>query len=396
MRFAFTEEQEQLRATARAFLADHSASAAVRRAMESEAGFDPEVWKRISGELGWPALVVPEGCGGLGLGAVELAALLEVSGEALLCAPLFSSACLGAGALLVAGSAAQQAEHLPGIAAGESLATLAFPGPGGCWDAAGVLVEARRTEGGFALAGRARHVLDGAAADLLIVPARREGTEGEAGVSLFVVPAAARGVLRQALPTMDRTRRLAEIAFEGVRVPAAALLGAEGEGAPALRAILDRAAAALAAEQTGGAQRCLDLSVAHAKSRIQFGRPIGSFQAIQHACADMLLRVEAARSAAYYAACVAAEEPAHPAASAAAGRTPTRPASELPLAAALAKATCSEAFFHCAAQAIQIHGGVGFTWEYDVQLYFKRAQATESFLGSPAFHRERVAQAIGL
>lgn len=390
MQFAFTEEQEQLRATARAFLADHSGSAAVRRAMESEAGFDPEVWKRISGELGWPALGVPEACGGLGLGPVELTALLEITGEALLCAPLFSTACLGAGALLVAGSAAQQAEHLPGIAAGETLATLAFPGPGGRWDAAGVELEARRTEGGFALAGRARYVLDGAAADLLVVPARREGTEGEAGVSLFVVPAAARGVLRQALPTMDRTRRLAEVAFEGVRVPAGALLGAEGEGAAPLRAILDRAAAALAAEQTGGAQRCLDLSVAHAKSRIQFGRPIGSFQAIQHACADMLLRVEAARSAAYYAACVAAEEPAGTAAPDAVAPE------ELPVAAALAKATCSEAFFHCAAQAIQIHGGVGFTWEYDVQLHFKRAQATEAFLGSPAFHRERVAQAIGL
>jgi alkylation response protein AidB-like acyl-CoA dehydrogenase len=384
MHFAFTEEQEQLRATARAFLTEHSGSAAVRRAMESEAGFDPEVWKRITGELGWPALVVPEACGGLGLGPVELVALLEPMGEALLCAPFFSTACLGAVALLVAGSEAQQAEHLPGIAAGETLATLAFPGPSGRFDAAGVEVEARRTEGGFALAGRARHVLDGAAADLLVVPARGEGTEGDAGVSLFVVPAAARGVLRQPLPGMDRTRRLAEIAFEGVRVPRAALLGVEGEGAAALRVILDRAAAALAAELTGGAQRCLDLSVAHAKGRIQFGRPIGSFQAIQHACADMLLRVEAARAAAYYAACVAAEAPA--------GAQAVQ--SELPVAAALAKATCSEAFFHCAAQAIQIHGGVGFTWEYDVQLFFKRAQAMESFLGSPAFHRERVAQAI--
>jgi len=379
MRFAFTEEQEALRATARAFLAEHSSSEQVRRAMQSELGFAPELWKTISAQLNWPAVSIPEDCGGLGLGDVELAALLEVMGEALLCAPFFSTVCLGANALRIAGSDAQKREWLPAIAEGRTLATLAAFEPDKNWSAAGIEAEAHRQGGDYLLTGRKRFVLDGYCADLLVVAARREGSRGDDGISLFTVPSEAQGVERRALPTLDQTRRLAEIELHGVRVPASARLGEEGSGAAALERILELAAIGLAAEQVGGAQRCLDLAVAHAKSRVQFGRPIGSFQAIQHRCADMMLRVESARSAAYYAACVAAEN-----------------GPELARVASLAKAYCSDAYFQCAADSLQIHGGVGFTWEYDVQLHLKRAKWAESFLGDPAFHRERVARLIGL
>ncbi len=380
MRIAFTEEQEALRATARAFLVEHSSPERVRAAMESEAGYDAETWKRIGGELGWTAVTIPEAEGGLGLGAVELTALLEPMGEALLCAPFFSTVCLGAQALLEAAGPAQQAEHLPGIAAGRTLATLAWGGDGGEPDAGGVAAVARRSGGpgsDFVLAGRFPQVLDGRAADLLVVAARAPGSEGEAGVSLFAVPASA--ALRRALPTLDRTRRLAEVELRETRVPAAALLGEEGAGGAALGRTLDRARVALAAEQVGGAQRCLDLAVAYAKERVQFGRPIGSFQAIKHRLAEMMVRVESARSAAWWAAGVAAQG-----------------GEDLPRAASLAKAWSSEAFFHCAAECLQVHGGVGFTWEYDVHLYLKRARAGEGFLGEPSWHRERIARGIGL
>jgi len=379
MDFRFDEEQEELRHIARSFLDEHSGSEAVRKAMASESGFDPALWSRIAGELGWTAVHVPEAYGGLGLGQVELIALLEIMGGALLCAPYFSSVCLAANALLVAGDEAQKQEHLPGIADGTTRATLAFsgerggPGP----DAIGTI--ARREGDDFVLEGSHAFVLDGHTADRLIVAARSPGSTGADGVSLLLVPGDATGLTRERRPTLDQTRRLARIRLDGVRVPESALLGDEGAAAPALAHVLDLAAIALAAEQVGGAQRCLDLSVAYAKERVQFGRPIGSFQAIKHKCADMMVQVESARSAVYFAACVAAEQ-----------------SPEVAESASLAKAYCSDAYFECAAQAIQIHGGVGFTWEYDVHLHFKRAKASETFLGDPTWHRERIAGRIGL
>jgi alkylation response protein AidB-like acyl-CoA dehydrogenase len=377
MNFAFTEEQEELRATARAFLAEHSASADVRRAMASELGHDPALWKRIGAELGWTAVAIPEACGGLGLSWVELVALAEVAGEALLCAPFFSTVCLGANAILAAGSPAQQAELLPAIAAGETRATLAVAESTGRWDAEGIAAAARRSGDEWILRGEKRFVVDGHCADLLVVAARAEGSRGADGISLFALPGDAAGLVRRALTTLDQTRRLATLELRDVRVPASARLGDEGSGARALAHTLDRAAAALAAEQVGGAQRCLDLAVSYAKQRVQFGRPIGSFQAIQHACADMMLAVETARSAAYYAGCAAAED-----------------APDLETSASTAKAWASEAYFRCAADALQIHGGVGFTWEYDVHLHLKRARAGLALLGEPAWHRERVAHAV--
>jgi len=379
MDFAFTEEQEALRETARAFLAGRSGSEQVRAAMESEHGFDPAVWKQIGTELGWTALTIPEAFGGLGLGDVELLALLEPMGEALLCSPFFATVCLGANALLVAGSEQQKAAWLPGIAEGETRATLAVAEASGRWDADGVEATWAKDGGDYLLSGAKRYVLDGACADLLVIAARAPETHGEAGLSLFAVSGDADGLGRTPLPTMDRTRRLAALELDGLRVPAAARLGEEGTAGPALRQILQRAAVALGAEQVGGAQRCLDMSVGYAKEREQFGRPIGSFQAIKHKCADMMVAVETARSAVYYAGCVAAE--AGP---------------ELPAVASLVKAWCSEAYFRCAAESVQIHGGVGFTWEYDCHLHLKRARGGEVFLGTPAEHRERVAREIGL
>jgi len=375
--FAFTEEQQELRANARAFLAEASSSERVRAAMASELGYDPQVWKRIGRELGWPAAIIPEDCGGLGLGAVELVALLEVMGEALLCAPFFATVCLAAQAVLAAGTTEQRQRYLAPIAEGEARAALATAEPDLPHDA--VALEARRDGDAYRLDGVKRYAIDGASADWLVVSARAPGTRGDDGISLFAVPGDSVGLDRQALPTMDQTRRQAELRFDGVRVAGSARLGEEGAGAAPLRRALDLGAIALAAESVGGAQRCLDLSVAYAKQREQFGRPIGSFQAIKHKCADMMVKVETARSAAYYAGCAAAED-----------------AADLAVAASLAKTYCSEAYYHCAAESIQIFGGVGFTWEYDPHLYFKRARASEALLGNPAWHRERVARAIGL
>jgi alkylation response protein AidB-like acyl-CoA dehydrogenase len=358
VQLAFTEEQEELRRSARAFLAEHSSSERVRAAMASDLGWDAEAWKRIGGELGWTAVAIPEAYGGVGLGFVELVGLLEEMGEALLCAPFFASVCMAAPALLAAGDSAAAREWLPAIAEGRATAALVTGD-----------VVATRAADAVTLDGVARLVLDGHAADLLVVAAREGG-----GTSLFALPARTRGVERQAHPTMDQTRRFAEVSLRGV---AAARAGAAGQGATALACALDQARVALAAEQVGGAQRCLDLAVAYAKERVQFGRPIGSFQAIKHKCADMMVAVESARSAAYWAGCVAAEAGA-----------------ELPRAASLAKAWCSESYFRCAADALQIHGGVGFTWEYDVHLHLKRARSMEQFLGSPTWHRERVAGMI--
>jgi alkylation response protein AidB-like acyl-CoA dehydrogenase len=379
MDFAFNEEQEELRSIARSFLEDHSASEQVRQAMESELGYEPQLWKQIGAELGWTSVVIPEEYGGLGLSYVELVALLEVMGGALLCSPFFASVCLAGNALLVGGSEEQKREHLPGIAEGETRATLACTEAGGSWDAAGICTTARADGGDFVLDGIKTFVPDGHCADLLVVAARLADTSGEEGISLFAVPADRPGIERRALPTVDQTRRQAEIVFRGARVPAAALLGEEGAGWPALAKTLQLAAVALAAEQVGGAQQCLDMAVAYAKERIQFGRPIGSFQAIKHKCADMMVAVESARSAAYYAGCAAAED-----------------GDELPLAASLAKSVCSDAYFRCAADSLQIHGGVGFTWEYDVHLHLKRAKSSETLLGDATYHREQVAQRIGL
>ncbi|MFP6638759.1 MAG: acyl-CoA dehydrogenase family protein, partial [Myxococcota bacterium] len=321
----------------------------------------------------------PEEYGGLGLGYVELSALMEIMGESLLCAPFLSSVVLGANLLLAAGDEAQRQAHLPEIAEGNLRAALAFAGTRGGLGPENVEPTVQRSKDRFVLNGQHSFVLDGHTAELLIVAARSPGSEKADGISLFLVPGQTPGLERRALATMDQTRRLARVDLNSVELPAEALLGEFEGGWKALEHGLRLAAVALAAEQVGGAQRCLDMSVAYALERQQFGRPIGSFQAIKHKCADMLVAVESARSAAYYAACVANEQ-----------------SDELAACSSLAKAYCSDAYFQCAADAIQIHGGVGFTWEYDVHLHFKRARSSEQLLGDPVHHREQVAREIGL
>jgi len=380
MDFRFTEEQEELRTMARAFLEENSGSEAIRKAMESELGYDGDVWNQIGAELGWTSVHIPEEYGGLGLGYVELVALMEIMGESLLCSPFFSSICLGANALLVAGSEAQKQEHLPGIAEGTTRATLAYAERSGGWGPDTVQATAQPDGDGYLLSGTKSYVVDGHSADLVVVAARTPGSAAQDGISLFILAGDQAGITRKALPTMDQTRRLAELRLDGVRVPATSLMGDEGQAWSALSKTLDLACIALAAEQVGGAQRCLDMSVEYAKERVQFGRAIGSFQSIKHKCADMMVKVESARSAAYYGGCAVAEENEE----------------ELRSVAPLAKAYSSDAYFGCAADAIQIHGGVGFTWEYDVHLYFKRAKSSESLLGDAAFHREALAKRIGL
>jgi alkylation response protein AidB-like acyl-CoA dehydrogenase len=371
MNFAFSEEQDELRRSVRRFLEDRSPMTEVRRLMETTEGYDPAVWDQIANQLGLPSLIVPEAYGGAGFTFVELAVVLEETGAALLGGPLFPTVALATTALLASGDEAAKTELLPGIASGETIATVALTEDSGRWDLDAVAMAATSSGAGWTLDGHKMFVLDGHTAGLILVAARTP-----AGVSLFAVDGDASGLTRTPLPTMDQTRKQARLEFSATP---ARLVGEDGGAGPVLGRMLDLAAVALAAEQVGGAQRCLDMSVEYAKARIQFGRPIGSFQAIKHKCADMLLEVESAKSAAYYAAWAAAED-----------------SDELPVVASLAKSYCSEAYFHAAAENIQIHGGIGFTWEHDAHLYFKRAKSSELLFGDPAYHRELLAQRIGI
>ncbi|HUH38164.1 MAG TPA: acyl-CoA dehydrogenase family protein [Spongiibacteraceae bacterium] len=384
MEFSLSDEQQMIRDTAAAFLAEVSDSAAVRQAMATEAGYLPETWQRLCAEMYWQAILVPEEFGGLGLGYVELAVVLEQMGARLLCAPFFSTVCLGVNALLVAGDDAQKAQYLPAIAEGSLTATLAYTGPAGRWDLDAVSATWRRDGDDYVLDGDYRYVPDGHTADLIIVAAREAGSSGAAGISLFAVPADSAGLSRSWLPTMDQTRKQASLQVQALRLPATARMGAEAQTGAALQKIIQLAQIGIAAEQMGGARAVLDQAVAYTRERVQFGRSIASFQAIKHKAADMMLKAEVSLSAVYYAACVA-QEALFGAASIAA---------ELPEAASMAKAYCSDTYFFNAGNALQMHGGVGFTWEYDVHLYFKRAKSTETFLGTGAYHRERIASLL--
>ena len=359
MNFAFSDEQDELRAAVRRFLAEKSPETEVRRLMDTTEGYDPAVWSQMADQLGLQSLTIPEEFGGSGFTYVELLVVLEEMGAALLCA------------LLTSGDDEAKKSYLPGIASGETIATLAITEDNGKWDFSGIECAATKKGDGWVLNGHKMFVIDGHIANLIIVAARTD-----AGVTLFAVQGDASGLTRTALPTMDQTRKQARLEFADVP---AVLIGADGGAEAGLSKTLDLAAVALAAEQVGGAQHVLDASVEYAKTRIQFGRPIGSFQAIKHKCADMLLEVESAKSAAYYAAWAAAED-----------------SDELPVVASLAKSYCSEAYFHSAAENIQIHGGIGFTWEHPAHLYFKRAKSSELLLGDPSYHRELLAQRIGI
>ncbi len=374
MNFSFTTEQEELRRYTRQWLDENCPLETVRMLMDTERGYDDGHWAAIA-EMGWLGMAIPSEWGGAGFTFLELFVLLEEQGRSLFCAPFLSTVVMAAGVVEEAGDDRQKKEILSAIASGELIAAVAFTEPNGRWEAEGVTTEARpRPGGGWTLNGTKSFVLDGHVADLLVVAAG-----ADQGVSLFLVPAGTEGVARGRLETMDQTRKQAEITLTDVHLASDALLGPEGGGWPILDRMLERAAVALSAEQVGGAQACLEMAVSYAKVRKQFGRPIGSFQAIKHKCADMLAQVESARSAAYYAGWALSEDN-----------------EERPLMASLAKSYCSESYFFSAAENIQIHGGIGFTWEHNAHLYFKRAKSSELLFGDPSFHREKIAVHLGL
>jgi alkylation response protein AidB-like acyl-CoA dehydrogenase len=379
MTSASPEDRTLIRDSARGFLADNATTADVRRWMATDLGYDRDVWQRVAGELGWPAVPVAEDHGGLGLGLGETALLMEEMGAALFCSPFFATVCLAGTAIALGGSETQKGEWLPAIAGGELTATLALTEKTGGIDSDAILTEAKADGDSYILNGAKRFVVDGHSADLLIVAARTPGTVGANGVSLFAVDGDAEGVARQAVPTLDQTRRQADIQLADVRVSRDALLDEFGNGWSVLSRTLDIGITALAAEQAGGMRRVLQLTVDYLQERVQFGRQIGSFQAIKHRCADMMVKVESALAAANSAAQAADAGDA-----------------DFPMLAAMAKAYCSDAYFACAGESIQLHGGVGFTWEYDPHLFFKRARASAAMLGTADYHRERIAVGLGL
>ena len=374
MNFALNDEQEMLRDSVRSFLVDKVPLTRVRELMETDAGFDPEVWSEMA-QMGWQAMAIPEAYGGAGYSSFELGIILEEMGRMLTPAPFLSSVVLAANTILLAGAESQKHELLPEIAMGERRGAVAIVEASGRWDPAGIELTATPDGDAVVLSGTKSYVVDGHTADTLLVAARTaEGT-----IDLYVVPADAPGVTATRLETMDMTRKQAEIVFADVRVPATARLGDAGHGAATIERLYDLAVAALAFEQVGGAQVCMEMSVEYAKVRMQFGRPIGSFQAIKHKCADMLVATESAKSAAYYAGWAAAVGDA-----------------DLTIAAPLAKACCSDAYFDVAADTIQVHGGIGFTWEHDAHLYFKRAKTDQLLFGDSSQWRATLADRLGL
>ncbi|MDO9460710.1 MAG: acyl-CoA dehydrogenase family protein [Alphaproteobacteria bacterium] len=372
MKFSFTNEQEQFRTMLRRFLTERSPTTEIRRLMATDEGWERDSWRRLNSDLGLSGVHIPEAYGGQGFGFVELAIVLEEMGRALLCGPYFSSVVLAANAILNAGTEDQKQALLPAIAAGETVAALAFSEVNGRWDSSGVAVTAAPSGGGYKLDGVKSFVLDGHTADLIVVLARKPGTSGDEGLSFFTMRGDAKGLERRLLKSVDATRKLAMLTFNGVQ---AELLGDAGGAAAPFARTLDQAAVCLANEMVGGADQLRQSALDYVKMRMQFGRPIASFQAIKHKCADMLVEVELAKSAAYYAAEAAAED-----------------AADLPAIASLAKACAADAFMQTARETIQLHGGIGFTWDNDTHLWFKRAKSSEVFLGSPTYHRELLMQ----
>lgn len=362
-------ELDELREAVRGFLRDASPSASVRTVMDTSHGFDPAVWKTMATELGLHGIAVPEQWGGAGAGLQEIVVVFEELGAALLCAPFFATVALAVNAVLSSGDEAAMSEYVPQMVGGDIIGTLILDGSLGPWDSREVVaLTATASDGGFLVSGHAPRVLDGHNADILFVAATTPS-----GVSLFAINSDAPGLARTPLTTLDRTRKIADVSFSDVP---ARLIGECGQARSGLRRTSDLALIALAAEQLGAAARCLDMAVDYAKGRIQFGRAIGSFQAVKHRCADMLVLVEGARSAVSHAA--GCKEPA-----------------ELAIAASVAKMVCSEALLSVAVDTMRVHGGIGFTWEHDAHLYFRRAKSSELMFGDPHHHAERLAALVG-
>ncbi|MFN8643151.1 MAG: acyl-CoA dehydrogenase family protein [Candidatus Binatia bacterium] len=375
MDFGFSEEQDMLRQSVREFLAAECPMTYVRQMMDDERGFSDDQWRKMA-ELGWTGLIVPEQYGGAGLNMVDLVVVLEEMGKVVFPGPFLASVILGGLAIDLGGNDAQKQRWLPGFAEGSLRATLAQVEESGRWDADGIQLPATAAGGGFTLSGTKLFVHDAHNADVLVVPVRTGGA-GTDGVTMLLVERKAKGVGVRVLKTMDQTRKLCEVTFDRVAVGADAVLGAVGAGWALLDRLVDRAKVALCAEMCGGAQKVLEMSVEYAKVREQFGKPIGSFQAIQHKCANMMVQVESAKSATYYAAWAVAND-----------------VPEAHLAACMAKAYTSDAYRFVSAEGIQIHGGIGFTWEHDMHLYFKRAKGSEVTFGDATHNRELVAQVV--
>ncbi|MBK1787091.1 acyl-CoA dehydrogenase family protein [Prauserella cavernicola] len=365
--FEFTEELTELRTMVREFCAEVSPQSVVRETMTTESGFDPALWRRLATELGVLGLAVPQSFGGEGAGLVYQAVVVEELGAALVCGPVVGTVCLAMPALTALADDTIRADYLPALVNGDRIATLAAPTAGGRFSADHVAVSATRGENGWTLSGHLAQVPDATSADLLLVAA---GTE--TGVALFAVDGDAEGVARTSLSTLDLTRRQADVTLDGAP---ARLLAGEDECAAACERALLVASALLATEQVGGGQRMLDETVAHVRDRLQFGQPVGAFQAVKHRCADMLVALEQARSAAYHAVWALED-----------GTDDPR------LAVSLAQAVASESYRWISTSAIQLHGGLGFTWEGSPHLYFKRATTDALILGSAAEHIDHVAE----
>ena len=365
------EELDELREAVREFLVAKSPETAVRAAIQNGGRHDPAVWDQMARQLRLPGLALPSDYGGDGFGLTELEVVLEEMGAALLCSPFFATVVLAAQALLASADEAACVRYLPGIAAGQTIATLAAAEGNASWDPAMVATRAERTADGWALTGKKSFVIDGAIADLVLVVAR-----STAGPSLFAVDRGAPGLCAVPMTTLDPTRPMAALTFD--QAPAV-LIGAEGQGGRLMSRVLDLACVALGAEQAGGARQCLQISAGYARTRFQFGRPIGSFQAVKHKCADMLVRVELAEAAAREAARLADEA-----------------APEFGVAAATAHICCSQAYLFAATENIQVHGGIGFTWEHPAHLYFRRAKSSELLFGGPAVYHERLLHRLGI
>jgi len=379
MNFGFNEEQELLRSTARKFFDNECASETVRKLMEGPEGMTRELWKKLA-EQGWLGLIVPDEHGGMGLGIVDLVVLMEEMGRAVVPGPFFSTVLLGGLAILEGGTDAQKKAWLPRLASGEARAALAWMEPSADLGARGITLQAAAKGGGHTFNGTKLFVQDAHTADVIVVAARTAtGKTSEEGISLFLVPKGSAGLTVTLLPTMDQTRKLCEVAFKDVAVGPEALMGQAGSGWAPLARVIDKATVGLCAEMCGGAQKVLDMTVEYAKIRQAFGRPIGSYQGVKHKAADMLVDVENSKSITYYAAWAMDEGVA-----------------EGPLAVSMAKAYVSDAYRRVAGAGIQLHGGIGFTWEHDLHLYFKRAKGSEFTFGDATWHRERVAQLVNL
>lgn len=370
MNFALTDDQTMIRDAAESFLADASGSAAVRAIAESPSGYDPDIWNRIASEMGWCATTVPEEHGGLGLGPVEATLIFEQAGRRLLSSPFFPVVALAANLLQQVGNAAAQKRFLQPIAEGKLRLTVPMPADG--WPAR---LKATGGGSGWVLDGVVSHVPDAMNSDWLLLFAQTP--QGDTG--LFTVPIEARGVSLRPRQTWDGTRRFADVELHSVSIAASERLDDPARFSEGLDRALALARLYIAAEQLGGAQQCLDMTVAYTATRKQFGRVVGGFQAVKHRCAQMMVQVEALRSAVYGAAALASDECA---------------TSDLAMECAMARALAADTYFFCAQEAIQLHGGVGFTWEYDPHLYFKRAQASSHWLGNADAMRNVIAAGL--